>query len=143
MYKKIEIVIATHSELAAGFKKTIEFIAGKQKNIAYFSAYTTNCKNFDRIIDTYLAQLNVDGIIILTDLFGGSVNNHIMKILANDCRIHLITGINLPLVLSLITNVKGNNIENEIKKAITESKNGIIYCNELSKKKVVNNLDEF
>lgn len=143
MNKKIQFVIATHSELAAGFKKTIEFIAGKQNNIAYFSAYTTDCKNFGQIVDTYLTHLNVENIIILTDLFGGSVNNHIMNIIANDCRIHLITGINLPLVLSLITNVKGNNLENEIKKSITESKNGIIYCNALSKKKMVNDLDEF
>ena len=140
---KIEYVIATHSKLAIGLLSTIEFIAGKQKNITCFTAYVDHCLDFENKIDDYISNSKADHIIITTDIFGGSVNNHLLELTKSDARIHLICGVNLPLILSLIVNVKGKEIDNEIKISVSEAQKGIIYCNALDNQSGSNELDEF
>ena len=140
---KIEYVIATHSKLATGLLSTIEFIAGKQKNITCFTAYVDKCLDFENKMDNYISSSKADYIIITTDIFGGSVNNHLLELTKNDTRIHLICGVNLPLILSLIVNVKGKDIDNEIKSSVSEAQKGIIYCNALDSQNGLNELDEF
>lgn len=140
---KIEYVIATHSKLAAGLLSTIEFIAGKQNNITCFTAYVDHCLDFENRIDGYISNSKADYIIITTDIFGGSVNNHLLELTKNDARIHLICGVNLPLILSLMVNVKGKDIGNEIKNSVSEAQKGIIYCNALDDQNDSDELDEF
>lgn len=141
MKPDIQYLIATHSNFSDGLKETLEFIAGKQDNVFSFTAYTDKCPNFEKQIDYFVSNSTSKIIIITTDVFGGSVNNHVMRLMAEDSRIHLITGVNLPLLLTLITNIKGKNIDTEINQAIKEAKDGIIYCNEI--KKSEKSLDEF
>ena len=64
-------------------------------------------------------------------MFGGSVNNEFMNYLENK-NVHLITGLNLLLLIELIVNQNNQKVSELIKNAILNSISGIKYCNELS-----------
>ena len=72
-----------------------------------------------------------DDIIIMTDMFGGSVNNELLEL----CKIkncHLVTGMNLLLVIGLCLGSEEEPIDEQIHRLVEEAKTGIIYCNELN-----------
>ena len=72
-----------------------------------------------------------DDIIIMTDMFGGSVNNELLDL----CKIencHLVTGMNLLLVIGLCLGSEEEPINEQIHRLVEEAKTGIIYCNELN-----------
>lgn len=139
----MQYIIATHSKLAEGFKETLEFIAGKQDNVSVFTAYIDGCKNFEDKIDELIYNSIEKNIVVFTDLFGGSVNNHMMSLLQKDKRIHLITGVNLPLIITLTSSLADGDIVHGIRNAIKEAQNGIIYCNDINETNFDSNLDEF
>lgn len=96
-----KVLIVTHSILAEGFYKSIDFLSGMTANLSFIDAYvddsdwTKKAKKF--LEDNCTSENNV---VVLTDLFGGSVNQK-MTLMLNDYKFTLITGVNLPLALSL------------------------------------------
>ena len=67
----------------------------------------------------------------MTDMFGGSVNNELLDLCKNkNC--HLVTGMNLLLVIGLCLGSEEEPINEQIHRLVEEAKTGIIYCNELN-----------
>ena len=71
----------------------------------------------------------------ITDIFGGSVNNLFMEEIPLNKNIHLITGLNLPLVLNLLGEQENYLIPEElIQNSMEISSDAVKYCNlELTK----------
>ena len=81
-------------------------------------------------IQAYFSQLcEEDELIILTDMPGGSVNQLMMRYLCRP-QTHLISGINLNLVLTLILNAEEADTSALIHHAIEEGRDQILYINE-------------
>ncbi|NBT85411.1 MAG: PTS sugar transporter subunit IIA [Alphaproteobacteria bacterium] len=99
----IGLVIITHGELAKSFVLSLELIAGPQQNIE------TICIKPDDDMDQQRTNIlkaikTVDqnkGVILLTDLFGGTPSNLALSILGLE-NIEVIGGVNLPMLLKLI-----------------------------------------
>lgn len=125
-----KIIFASHSNLAGGLKDTIQYIIPSIKDITAISAYTSNVPVEDEI-DMALESLKEnDEAIIFTDLLGGSVNQAFIKYL-NNPNIHIITGMNVPVVMTLLLSLTDNKITKEqIDTAINEGQQQIIYVNE-------------
>ena len=86
-----------------------------------------------------------DELIVISDLFGGSVNNEFTTTLTGtDKKIYLIAGMNLALLMNLTVR-KDEDIDTEqlIKECVEESKSTIIYCNDLLKQNEDVEEDEF
>ncbi|MFL0249322.1 PTS sugar transporter subunit IIA [Clostridium neuense] len=127
------IILASHGGLAKGMKDTLSMIIGDVSMIKAFSSYrdeNTSIKNeVEKLVKENYIQ---NDIFILTDIFGGSVNNAMMSLLKDYPKIHLLSGMNLSLVISLIT--QPNKISEELlKQIVDESKQSIIDCNQLLK----------
>lgn len=101
----IGIVIVTHSTLAREFIVAAEMIVGPAAQLQSVS--------IDRNVDIDAAQkrlmhtvesvgLDGDGVIILTDMFGGTPTNISAELLVKD-QVEIITGINLPMLLKCIS----------------------------------------
>ncbi|MEG1639192.1 MAG: hypothetical protein RR274_06585, partial [Erysipelotrichaceae bacterium] len=69
-----------------------------------------------------------DKLIIITDIFGGSVNNEFMKYLSVRS-FHLISGMNLALLISVFLD-KNENTKEAIKAVLKEVTSSVKYCNE-------------
>ncbi|GGA52939.1 PTS fructose transporter subunit IIA [Sphingomonas psychrolutea] len=98
----IGLVLVTHGRLADEFVTAMEHVVGKQERVA-----TVNIGPEDdmeaRRNDIAAAIARVDdgrGVILLTDLFGGTPSNLAISLMERG-RIEVIAGINLPMLIRL------------------------------------------
>ena len=123
-------IIATHGHMAYGINTTLSMLIGEQENLTIINAYTDECKDpvpeFEKIIE----ENPDDDIVIMTDLFGGSVNNNAMQMIKSE-RVHVVTGINLAVVISIVMSDSSISTKQVIEEAVSGAKDMLIYCNEL------------
>lgn len=124
----MKYIIATHGSMASGIKNTIEMLAGKRDDIYTIDAYIEN-QNFLEELNDLLNSLDDKYIYVFTDIISGSVNQIATKLL-NDSRVHLITGINLSILMEIILENKELTDE-EIQYVIESARNQLVYMNSL------------
>lgn len=128
---KRNFIFASHGYFAKGIKSSLDIIYGSTNNIHYICAYTDEKVNLKEQIEGIFSKLDKNcETIIVTDVFGGSVNNEFLSYL-KDKSIHLVAGLNLPLLIELVAGSEYIDDTNLlIKNAIETCKNSIQYCNE-------------
>lgn len=98
----IGLVIVTHGHLATSFVEALEHVVGPQKNIRAVCIYPED--NVDQHRENILKMVEeVDkgqGVILLTDLFGGTPSNLAISALGVK-PVEVIAGINLPMLVRL------------------------------------------
>ena len=98
----IGLVLVTHGRLAQEFVVAMEHVVGKQENVAAISIGPDDDME-ERRADIRRAISDVDagrGVIVLTDLFGGTPSNLAISLMETG-RIEVIAGINLPMLIRL------------------------------------------
>ena len=98
----IGLVLVTHGQLAEEFRRALEHVVGPQQNLA------TVCIGGDddmeqRRADIVDAVSGVDtgsGVIMLTDMFGGTPSNLAISVM-NPGQAEVIAGVNLPMLIKL------------------------------------------
>ena len=98
----IGVVVVTHGQLATELVNAAETIVG---DLPRFAAVSIGWHDTVELAREEIAQAvaRVDaghGVIVLTDMFGGTPSNLAITFLA-DGRIEVITGVNLPMLLKL------------------------------------------
>lgn len=123
------IVIASHSKMAEGIAETVKFFLPSSKLTVL--EQTLNDNSLERRMINVL-ETNADkNIIVFTDLYGGSVNQAFFQQL-NNYRFHLVTGMNLALILECAMMNDDVN-EDSLRDIIIEARNQISYMNDLFK----------
>ena len=126
----MNILIASHGTLAEGMKCSLELIMGKQNNVKTFCAYLNGETSIETRVKDFMNTIKEDEEwVIVTDLFGGSVNNEFMKYI-NRPKIHLLTGMNLALLLVLVE-YKDAAAEDAIEEALNAAREGAVNCRKL------------
>ncbi len=100
----IGLVIVTHGRLAEAFRDAIEHIVGPQE------ALDAICIGPDDDMDARRQQILASvqevnrgqGVLLLTDMFGGTPSNLALTALAKN-GVEVIAGINLPLLVKLMS----------------------------------------
>ena len=98
----IGLVLVTHGRLAEEFVVAMEHVVGKQPAIATICIGPDDDME-ERRADIARAIGEVDGgrgVIVLTDLFGGTPSNLAISLLETG-RVEVIAGINLPMLIRL------------------------------------------
>lgn len=96
------VVLASHGRLAAGMKNSVEMVVGAQEHLMTISAYVDGCTDPAQELKQLVDSLEEgDELVILTDVLGGSVNNEASQFV-NEPGVFVVTGMNLPLVLTLM-----------------------------------------
>ena len=98
----IGLVIVTHGALANALRDAMEHVVGKQKYLA------TVCIESDAEFEGQRAEIaqrmaevdSGDGVILLTDMFGGTPSNLAMSMAAQP-GVEIIGGVNLPMLVKL------------------------------------------
>lgn len=121
------VLIATHAELAEGFKAAIEFTTRCTGHITCMSCFTAS-PDPEAEVERYFAALpEGDELVVMTDLMAGSVNQIFIRQLEKR-PFHLLTGINLPLAMEVA--LAGRFCYEDIQKAICTARDGIRYVND-------------
>lgn len=128
-----EIILATHGHLSEEFKKTIELIVGETSNIKCFCM--TKEKSEDdgkRELSRLIEGSDESKLIVLTDLFGGSAANICAELLMRGHQFKLVTGLNLPMLLTLVTADNDTITVGELLNSVINAGNeGIININQV------------
>lgn len=98
----VGIIVTGHGRFAEGITSSINLIAGPQENYA--------AVNFEHEVDELESDLNAaiqslkdcSGIIIFTDLAGGSPYKTAAMIAANYENVEIIAGTNLPMLAEIV-----------------------------------------
>lgn len=129
----MKIILVSHGKLAKGMKDTVEMIAGQQENLEAYEAYEngTSDDSFINDLKNSLASSKNDDVIIVTDVLGGSVNNEATQLLKDHPNLTILTGMNLPLIITLVTTVNSGISDEKVSEAIDEGKKGVLSVNKL------------
>jgi len=98
----IGLVLVTHGHLATEFVIAMEHVVGPQKAIASVSIgpHDDMEEKREQISDSIAKVDDGKGVIILSDLFGGTPSNLAISFLERG-KIEVIAGINLPMLIRL------------------------------------------
>ncbi|MBY0408067.1 MAG: PTS sugar transporter subunit IIA [Rickettsiales bacterium] len=98
----IGIVIVTHGKLAEAFVSVTEHVVGKQENmVAIGIEPDDDAEEARNKIVNAINQVNTGkGVVILTDMFGGTPSNLAISVMKMD-GVEVIAGVNLPMTIKL------------------------------------------
>jgi mannose PTS system EIIA component len=98
----IGLVLVTHGRLASEFVRAMEHVVGPQDQIAAICIGPEDDMEARRndIAGSIDRVDGGEGVIILTDLFGGTPSNLAISLMKSD-RVEVIAGVNLPMLIRL------------------------------------------
>jgi len=98
----IGIVLVTHGNLAREFIAALEHVVGPQQCVAAvcIGADDDMEKRRAEILESAKACDTGDGVIVLTDMFGGTPSNLAISIM-EQAHIEVLAGVNLPMLVKL------------------------------------------
>jgi PTS system mannose-specific IIA component len=96
-------IIIAHGKLAESLLKAAEVIAGKVENVPTISVMggETTEEIKGKLEEAVKEVDKDDGVIIFTDMFGGSPTNIALSILKEGV-VEILTGVNLPVLLRFL-----------------------------------------
>ena len=108
----VGMLVITHRRLAEEFIATAELIVGKIENCVGLSLDPDlPVGDLRQQIDQAMDKVNDgDGVIVLTDMFGGTPSNLSLSFL-NNKGIEVVTGVNLPMLLKLAQSREGHKVD--------------------------------
>ncbi|MBX3530541.1 MAG: PTS sugar transporter subunit IIA [Rhizobiaceae bacterium] len=114
----IGLVLVTHGRLAEEFRHAVEHVVGAQKALETVSIGADDDmeKRRQDIIEAVARADTGAGVIILTDMFGGTPSNLAISVMESG-RVEVIAGMNLPMLIKL-TSVRQSG---DMAKALTEA----------------------
>lgn len=98
----IGLVIVTHGGLAVEFRSALEHVVGRQTDLETVSIGPDDDMEARRV-EILAAVKRVEhgaGVIILTDMFGGTPSNLAISVM-DETKAEVIAGINLPILVKL------------------------------------------
>lgn len=128
----IGLVIVTHGRLADEFVAALEHVVGPQKMIETICIGPDDRMDNRRqdILDAVARADTGTGVIVLTDMFGGTPSNLAISIL-KEAKIEVIAGVNLPLLVKLAGVRQTADLETAVKEAYAAGRKYIKLASEL------------
>jgi len=98
----IGLVIVTHGGLSVEFRAALEHVVGPQSQLETISIGPEDDMTARRqqIVEAVKRTDTGDGVIILTDMFGGTPSNLAISVM-DEADVEVIAGINLPILVKL------------------------------------------
>ncbi len=128
----IGLLIVTHCDLGKELLNAAEFIVGKIEAVDTIAITETSGTDLLRKkLEVKVSALNSgDGVLILTDMFGGTPSNLSLSFL-KEGKIEVLTGVNLPMIIAIVQNRPGSKVTTLAEKAQEAGKMGISLASKL------------
>ncbi|EHJ46948.1 PTS system fructose subfamily IIA component [Solidesulfovibrio carbinoliphilus subsp. oakridgensis] len=132
----VGVVVVTHTDYGAWLLKAAEFILGPQERCRCVSVDMTH--PVDETLVTLKAAIKDTeqggGVLILTDMFGGTPTNLSLSLLGTG-RLEVLTGVNLPMLIKILGS-RTKALETLAVEAKQAGCQGIVVAGEVLRKKV-------
>ena len=124
-----KIILASHGKFASGILSSLELICGKNEAISALDCYITEDFDLKQAVDQLMAKNAEKELIVVTDLFGGSMNNEFLRYIKQP-NFYLIAGLNLPFLIEFSAQFASTDtIVELILQTLNRSKENIQFCN--------------
>jgi PTS system mannose-specific IIA component len=127
----IGMVLVTHGRLAIEFRAAMEHVVGPQQQVETITIGPEDDMDQRRsdIVEAVQRVDTGDGVVILTDMFGGTPSNLAISVM-NGGKTEVVAGINLPMLIKLAS-VRG---ECDLDRAVVQAQDaGRKYINVASR----------
>jgi PTS system mannose-specific IIA component len=120
-------LIVTHGRLAIELLNAAEMIVGEIRGVAAVSlGWHDDVDTASAMVSNALDRVRTpDGVLILTDMFGGTPTN-IASTFLNEGQVEVVTGVNLPMLIKLSQVAEGQPLATAAR-LVRESGQGSIY----------------
>jgi mannose PTS system EIIA component len=107
----IGLVVVAHFNLAREMVAAVELIVGKQEQFEFVDIFPD--EDVDKVKNKVIQALkrvdSGEGVIILTDMFGGTPSNISLSFL-EEGKVEVVTGVNLPMLIKLTNYREGKGL---------------------------------
>ncbi len=112
----IGVVLVSHANIAKEMLDVIEHIVGPQNQIIAISIFPKDDmeKKRHEILDSVKKVDSGSGVIVLTDMFGGTPSNLAISVMENE-KIEVVAGVNLPMLIKMMSIRKKKKIKELIR----------------------------
>jgi len=123
----IGLVVVAHFNLGREMVAATELIVGKQEQFIAVDIFPDDQveKTKEKIVEAIKGSDTGDGVIILTDMFGGTPSNISLSFLEED-KVEVVAGVNLPMLIKLVAYREGRSLD-ELANFITQYGQRNIY----------------
>lgn len=128
----IGVVVVSHGRLADEFIAAAEHVLGPQEQMRAIAIGPNDNMEERRadIIDAVKAVDRGDGVVILTDMFGGTPSNLAISLMEPGS-VEVIAGINLPMLIRLESARRSMNVRDAVRAAKEAGQKYISVASEL------------
>jgi PTS system mannose-specific IIA component len=133
----IGVLITTHGNLGMELIRAAELIKGKLNGVGFVSVnQTAKAEEINKEISSAIKKLDQgQGVLVLTDLFGGTPSNLSLAYL-KEGKLEVVTGVNLPMLLKISDVRDKMNLKEFAAYLSNYGKKNIYLASELLNKKV-------
>jgi PTS system mannose-specific IIA component len=119
-------VIVSHGKLAEELLNALTIIIGEVVNVEAISiGWYDDVEESKKKISQSLKRVDQkNGVVIFTDMFGGTASNLSFSFLKNN-QVEIITGVNLPMLIKFVSLQRSNNLKEVAKKIVEQGKKNI------------------
>ncbi len=128
----IGLVLVTHGNLALEFISAMQHVVGKQENVAAVCIGPEDDMEMRRqeILDRVSEVDSGAGVIVLTDMFGGTPSNLAISIM-DRANVEIIAGVNLPMLIKIAALRKEKSLKEAVSGAQEAGKKYINVASQL------------
>lgn len=136
MNKNVYVVIASHGEYAAGIVSALKLLVDTNIEVVPLCAYCGGINNTTDVIDNLSehARISLQGnreFVVFTDIFGGSVANSALMVMANYPHMHVVAGVTLVMMMEFFLSDGENlSIQSRISLALEASREASVYISD-------------
>ena len=129
---KVGGVIVTHGQLASEFLAAAEMIVGQVRHITAVSiGWHDDVEAARDEIERAITRVSEGrGVLILTDMFGGTPTN-ITSMFLTEGEVEVVTGVNLPMVIKLASQAESGSLAEVARRVRDQGREGIYLAGEL------------
>ncbi len=124
-----KFLITAHGTFSSGIKSSLDIIIGRTENVFVINAYVDSNASIEEDLNAVLRNVSTDDeLIVFTDLLGGSITNQVLRYALRE-NVHVVSGINLPLVIEVMLASEEEPVEKIIEGAIASAREQVTYVN--------------
>lgn len=126
-----KFLITGHGTISSGIKSSLDLIIGRTEQVVVIDAYVDGNYSIESGIQAFLSHITpIDEIIVFTDLMGGSITNQVLRYALRE-NVHVVSGMNLPLLIEVLMADPNSPVVEVIENAIATAREQITYVNKI------------
>lgn len=124
----IGILVLSHGDMANGMIHSLNFLYGQAQGLRALCLYPEHSPaDFDAMLQNALAEVDQgNGVIIFTDINGGTPANRSLMLAAQRPDVEVIAGMNLPLLLAAVSSREFCSLQQLVDELLEEASLSIV-----------------